>query len=117
MYNVTNGNFLKNVTDSFNVTFVSNAKNMTNATKCDNVMNNYNCKGLKCKIPRVERTDIKDLIKRKIYYHSQSIIDRLYAVYRAGNAKNYQKNKKLIDLNVFTSNNKLEDISQFDAVF
>lgn len=66
------------MTDSVNVTYVVNSKNMTNASNVEGAFNNYNCSGFKCKIPTIEDEKIYNLIRKRIYHHTEKIVDRLY---------------------------------------
>lgn len=115
--NVTNGTFLYNVTDSVNVTYVLNSKNMTNASDVDGAFNNYNCSGFKCKIPRIEDNKIFEMIEKRIAHHTEKIVDRLYNIYRVGDINSYKKNKTKFDKHIFKSNNAIYDIDKFNYYF
>lgn len=88
--NVTNGSYLLNVTDSINVTYVLNSRNMTNASDIDGASDNYNCSGFKCKIPRIEDNKIFEMIEKSIAHHTERIVDRLYKIYRVGDIHSYK---------------------------
>ena len=115
--NVTNGTFLQNVTDSINVTYVINSKNMTNASDVEGAQDNNNCSGFKCKVPKIEDEKIFEMIHKRIFHHTEKIVDRLYEIHRVGDVKSYEKKSQHFDKHIFKSNNAIYDIDKFNTFF